>query len=43
MMFVHRCFVGDSRAIGRSMIVGIMIFNIVEDLSCRGGLSRGFG
>lgn len=29
VVLVHRNFVGDKRAVGRSMIVGIMIFSIV--------------
>lgn len=43
MVLVHRNFCGDRRAVGKSMIVGSMIFSIVEDLGYVGGLSRGFG
>lgn len=43
VMFVHKCFRGDNRVIGRSMIVGIMIFSIVGGLGCGYGLSREFG
>lgn len=42
VVFVHRNFGGDRRVIGRSMIVGIMIFSIVVGLGCGGGQSRGF-
>lgn len=42
-MFVQRNLWGDSRAVGRSMIVGRIIFNIVGGLGCVGGRSRGFG
>lgn len=43
VVLVHRSFGGDRRAVGRSMIVGMMIFNIVGGLGCVGGRSRGFG
>lgn len=42
VVFVHRNFWGDRRAVGKSMIVGRMIFNIVVGLSCVSGLSREF-
>lgn len=42
VVFVHRNFWGDRRAVGKSMIVGRMIFNIVVGLGCVGGLNRGF-
>lgn len=41
MVLVHRNFGGDSRAVGRSMIVGRMIFSIAEGLGCAGGRSHG--
>ena len=43
VVLVHRSFLGDIRVVGRSMIVGIIIFSIVEDLSCVSGRSHGFG
>lgn len=42
MVFVHRNFWGDRRAVGRSMIVGRIIFSIVGGLGYVGGRSRGF-
>lgn len=39
-MLVHRNFGGDSKAVGRSMIVGKMIFSIVEDLGYVSGRSH---
>ena len=42
VVLVHRNFWGDKRAVGRSMIVGKRIFNIVGDLSCVGGQNREF-
>lgn len=41
VVLVHRNFGGDSRAVGRSMIVGRMIFSIVGGLDYVGGPSRG--
>lgn len=43
VVLVHRNFCGDRRAVGRSMMVGRMIFSIGGGLSYVGGLSRGFG
>lgn len=40
MVLVHRNFGGDSRAVGRSMIVGRIIFSIAGDLGCVDGRSR---
>lgn len=42
VVFVHRVFGGDNRAVGRSMAVGSMIFSIVVGLGCVGGRSRVF-
>lgn len=42
MTLVHKNFWGDRRVVGRSMIVGRMIFSIVGGSSYVGGLSRGF-
>lgn len=42
VVFVHKSFLGDRSAVGRSMIMGKMIFNIVGGLGCAGGLNRGF-
>lgn len=42
VVFVHRYLGGDRRAVGRSIIVGKIIFSIVGGLSCVGGRSRGF-
>lgn len=42
VVLVHRFLGGDRRAVGRSMIVGIMIFNIVGGLDCGGGRSHEF-
>lgn len=42
VVLVHRNFWGDRSAVGRSMIVGRMIFSIVEGLSYVGGRSREF-
>lgn len=42
MVLVHRNFLGDRRAMGRSMIVGMRIFSIVVGLGCVGGRSRVF-
>lgn len=41
VVLVHRNFGGDSRAVGRSMTVGRMIFSIVVGLGYAGGRSRG--
>lgn len=43
VVLVQRNLGGDSRAVGRSMTVGRMIFSIVGDLGYVGGQSRGFG
>lgn len=43
MVLVHMDFAGDRRVIGRSMVVGRMIFSIVGGLGCAGGRSRVFG
>lgn len=43
VMLVHRNFWGDRRAVGRSMIVGMIIFSIVGGLGCVSGRSREFG
>lgn len=43
MVLVHIDFVGDRRVIGRSIVIGRMIFSIVEGLGCEGGRSRVFG
>ena len=40
MVLVHMDFAGDKRAVGKSMIVGRMIFSIVEGLGCVGGQSE---
>lgn len=40
VVLVHRNFGGDSRAVGRSMIVGRIIFSIVGGLGYVGGLSH---
>ena len=42
MVLVHMDFAGDKRAVGKSMIVGRMIFSIVEGLGCVGGQSHVF-
>lgn len=42
VMLVHRYFWVERIAVGRSMIVGRMTFNIVGGLSYGGGLSREF-
>lgn len=42
VMFVHKCFRGDNRVMGRSIIVGIIIFSIVVGLGYGGGLNHGF-
>lgn len=42
-MLGHRNFEGDRRVIGRSMIVGRIIFSIVRGLDFGDGLSRGYG
>lgn len=42
VVLIHRNFGGDRRAVGRSITVGKMIFNIVVCLGCAGGLSREF-
>lgn len=31
VILVHKCLLGERKASGRSMIVGIMIFSIVVD------------
>lgn len=41
VVLVHRNFGGDSRAVGRSIIVGRIIFSIVVSSGCVGGRSRG--
>lgn len=43
VVLVHRNFCGDRRVVGRSIIVGRIIFSIVVGLGCVGGLSHGFG
>lgn len=43
MVLVHRNFCGDRRVVGKSIIVGRMIFSIVAGLGCVGDLSHGFG
>lgn len=43
VVLVHRSFGGDRRVVGRSMIVGMIIFSIVGGLGCVSGQSRGFG
>lgn len=43
VVLVHKCFCLESMAVGSSIIVGRMIFNIVVCLSCGGSLIRGFG
>lgn len=40
VVLVHRNFGGDSRAVGRSIIVGKMTFSIVEGSDYVGGRSR---
>lgn len=40
MVLVHRNFGGDSRAVGRSMIVGRMIFSIAGGSGCVDGQSH---
>lgn len=42
-MFGHKNFDGDRRVIGRSIIVGRIIFNIVGDLGFGDNLNHGFG
>lgn len=42
-MFAQSRFLGDRKAVGRSIIVGMMIFSIVGGLGCVGGLSHVFG
>lgn len=42
MVFVHRNFWGDRRAVGRSMIVGRITFSIVGGSGCVGGRSHEF-
>ena len=42
VVLVHSSFCWDRRAVGASMIVGMMIFSIVGGLDCGGGQSRGF-
>lgn len=42
VVFVHSEALGERRAVGRSIIVGMMIFSIVIGLGCGGGLSRVF-
>lgn len=42
VVFVHKNFCGDRRAVGRSMMVGRMIFSIVGGLGYVNGRSRGF-
>lgn len=42
VVFVHKNFLGDRRAVGMSMIVGSMIFNIVGGLGCVGDLNHEF-
>lgn len=42
MVFVQRKFLGERRAIGRSMTVGMIIFSIVEGLGCVDGRSHVF-
>lgn len=37
VVLVYMDFVGDKRVVGKSMIVGRMIFSIVEGLGCVGG------
>lgn len=41
VVLVHRNFGGDSRAVGRSIIVGKMIFSIVVGLGYAGDRNRG--
>ncbi len=43
VVLTHRNFWGDRRVVGRSMIVGRMIFSIVGGLGCVSGRSREFG
>lgn len=43
VVLVHKNFWGDRRAVGRSMIIGRVIFNIVGGSSCVGGRSHEFG
>ena len=42
VVLVHMDFAGDRRVVGRSMIVGRMIFSIVRGLGCVGDRSRVF-
>lgn len=42
MVFVHRDFWGDRRAMGRSIIVGRRTFSIVGGLGCVDDRTRGF-
>lgn len=39
---IHNHFVGVTHVVGNSMIVGIRIFSIGEDLGFGGGQSHGF-
>lgn len=42
MVLVHMNFAGDRRAVGKSIIVGRIIFSIVEGLGCVGDQSHVF-
>lgn len=42
VVLVHRDFAGDSRVVGMSMIVGRIIFSIVEGLGYVSGQNHGF-